>query len=168
MTARSVPELSAAQKTELSELFGEYVNLDKRDRHYYNHDIGALPPLVKKVKHIISGFEQSWINFAFEIINAEETVCVWERPETEQILGQIQAMKTMVEIGVPLITVLKRFGWSIDDISQMEQDMKEEKARNASIMDEQILLAMARMQQNPNPLNPNGLNLTDSERGTAN
>jgi FAD/FMN-containing dehydrogenase len=48
MTSR-VPELSDVQKRELSELFGEYVNLDKRERHYYNHDIGALPPLVKKV-----------------------------------------------------------------------------------------------------------------------
>ena len=48
MTSR-VPELSEVQKKELSELFGEYVNLDKRERHYYNHDIGALPPLVKKV-----------------------------------------------------------------------------------------------------------------------
>lgn len=124
-------------------------------------------PLVKKVKHIISGFEQSWIELAFEIINAEETVCVWERPETEQILGQIQAMKTMVEIGVPLITVLKRFGWSIDDISQMEQDLLEQKKRDASIMDAQIMAAMARMQQNPNPLNIAGLNLSDSERGTA-
>jgi Fe-S oxidoreductase/FAD/FMN-containing dehydrogenase len=49
MTAKSVPELSTIQKTELSELFGEYVNLDKRERHYYNHDMGALPPLLKKV-----------------------------------------------------------------------------------------------------------------------
>jgi len=49
MTAKSVPELSTIQKTELTELFGEYVNLDKRERHYYNHDIGALPPLLKKV-----------------------------------------------------------------------------------------------------------------------
>jgi FAD/FMN-containing dehydrogenase len=36
-------------KKELSEIFGDYVNLDKRERHYYNHDIGALPPLVKIV-----------------------------------------------------------------------------------------------------------------------
>ena len=49
MTTKNVPELSEIQKTELSELFGECVNLDKRERHYYNHDIGALPPLVKKV-----------------------------------------------------------------------------------------------------------------------
>ena len=25
------------------------MNVDRRERHYYNHDIGALPPLVKKV-----------------------------------------------------------------------------------------------------------------------
>jgi FAD/FMN-containing dehydrogenase len=48
MTKRVV-ELSEIQKKEISELFGEYVNLDKRERHYYNHDMGALPPLVKKV-----------------------------------------------------------------------------------------------------------------------
>jgi FAD/FMN-containing dehydrogenase len=48
MTSR-VTELSEVQKKEISELFGEYVNLDKRERHYYNHDIGALPPLVRKV-----------------------------------------------------------------------------------------------------------------------
>lgn len=44
-----VPELSEIQKKEISELFREYINLDKRERHYYNHDMGALPPLVKKV-----------------------------------------------------------------------------------------------------------------------
>jgi Fe-S oxidoreductase/FAD/FMN-containing dehydrogenase len=48
MTSR-VPELSEIQKKEISELFGESINLDKRERHYYNHDMGALPPLVKKV-----------------------------------------------------------------------------------------------------------------------
>ncbi|MDD4498178.1 MAG: FAD-binding and (Fe-S)-binding domain-containing protein, partial [Methanosarcinaceae archaeon] len=44
-----VSELSETQKEELTGLFGEFVNLDKRERHYYNHDIGALPPLVKKL-----------------------------------------------------------------------------------------------------------------------
>lgn len=47
--ANRVTELSSVQKKELFGLFGEWVNLDKRERHYYNHDIGALPPLVKKV-----------------------------------------------------------------------------------------------------------------------
>jgi FAD/FMN-containing dehydrogenase len=48
MTKR-VPELSPKLKIELSTIFGEYINLDKRELHYYNHDIGALPPLVKTV-----------------------------------------------------------------------------------------------------------------------
>ena len=47
--AKSVPELSITQKTELTEIFGEYINVDKRELHYYNHDIGALPALVKTV-----------------------------------------------------------------------------------------------------------------------
>lgn len=49
MKIKNIPELSEVQKTELSKLFGDYVNLDRRERHYYNHDIGALPPLIKKV-----------------------------------------------------------------------------------------------------------------------
>ena len=38
MTKR-VTELSTTQKTELSEIFGEYVNLDKRELHYYSGSV---------------------------------------------------------------------------------------------------------------------------------
>ena len=48
MTTRNVPELSKVQKKELTELFGEYVNLDKRECHYYNHDSGLYPHLSRK------------------------------------------------------------------------------------------------------------------------
>ena len=48
MTKR-VSELSTNQKTELSKIFNECLTFDRRELHYYNHDIGALPPLVKTV-----------------------------------------------------------------------------------------------------------------------
>ncbi|MCD4703926.1 MAG: FAD-binding oxidoreductase [Methanosarcinaceae archaeon] len=46
--ANQVTELSLQQKKELEDIFGEKsVNFKKRERHYYTHDVGALPALAK-------------------------------------------------------------------------------------------------------------------------
>lgn len=43
-----VSELSEKQKEELTDIFGnDRVNFKKRERHYYTHDVGTLPYLVK-------------------------------------------------------------------------------------------------------------------------
>ncbi|MCL7410253.1 MAG: FAD-binding oxidoreductase [Methanosarcinaceae archaeon] len=43
-----VSELSEKQKEELTNIFGnKRVNFSKRERHYYTHDVGTLPYLVK-------------------------------------------------------------------------------------------------------------------------
>lgn len=42
-----VSELAGDQKSELKEIFGHRVNFKKRERHYYGHDIGTLPTMVK-------------------------------------------------------------------------------------------------------------------------
>ncbi len=42
-----VSELSEKQKEELTNIFGKRVNFKKRERHYYTHDVGTLPYLVK-------------------------------------------------------------------------------------------------------------------------
>ncbi|ADI74686.1 FAD linked oxidase domain protein [Methanohalobium evestigatum Z-7303] len=44
---KHISELSGEQKSELSNIFGPHVNFKKRERHYYGHDIGTLPTLVK-------------------------------------------------------------------------------------------------------------------------
>ncbi len=46
--SQSVFELSENQKNKLSDIFGERVNVSKRERHFYNHDVGALPSMVRK------------------------------------------------------------------------------------------------------------------------
>lgn len=46
--SQNVFELSESQKKELSDMFGERVNMSKRERHFYNHDVGALPSMVRK------------------------------------------------------------------------------------------------------------------------
>src|SRR5665648_358179 len=42
-----VTELTTQQQQELSDIFGTRVNFKKRERHYYTHDVGTLPPLAK-------------------------------------------------------------------------------------------------------------------------
>ncbi|MDK2891687.1 FAD-binding and (Fe-S)-binding domain-containing protein [Methanohalophilus sp.] len=46
--SQNVFELSESQKKELSDIFGERVNFSKRERHFYNHDVGALPSMVRR------------------------------------------------------------------------------------------------------------------------
>lgn len=124
-------------------------------------------PLVKKVTQLMNTFEKGWIELADTIIQAPDTVCTWERAETEQIATQAQAMKTMVDMGIPLVTVLKNFGWGEDKIAQMEKDKEEQKTKDANVMDSQIMLALARMEQSNNPYNPASLTQTQAERGMA-
>jgi Fe-S oxidoreductase/FAD/FMN-containing dehydrogenase len=45
----TVYELKDEQKQELASMFGKGVNFSEKERHYYTHDVGALPGLVKKV-----------------------------------------------------------------------------------------------------------------------
>jgi Fe-S oxidoreductase/FAD/FMN-containing dehydrogenase len=45
--ANSTFELSEQQKKELSDIFGRGVNFKDKERHFYTHDVGALPSLIK-------------------------------------------------------------------------------------------------------------------------
>ncbi|MBN2109851.1 MAG: FAD-binding oxidoreductase [Methanosarcinaceae archaeon] len=47
--ATAVYELTDEQKQELSSIFGKGVNFREKERHYYTHDVGALPSLVKRM-----------------------------------------------------------------------------------------------------------------------
>jgi len=44
---KSKYSLSDDEKNELSEIFGKRVNFSKRERHYYTHDVGTMPSLIK-------------------------------------------------------------------------------------------------------------------------
>ncbi|WP_370575071.1 FAD-binding oxidoreductase [Methanomethylovorans sp.] len=45
--AKAVYELNEQQKKELASIFGEGVNFKKKERHFYTHDVGSLPSVVK-------------------------------------------------------------------------------------------------------------------------
>ncbi|HML26716.1 MAG TPA: FAD-binding oxidoreductase, partial [Methanomethylovorans sp.] len=44
---KAVYELNEQQKRDLASIFGEGVNFKKKERHFYTHDVGSLPPVVK-------------------------------------------------------------------------------------------------------------------------
>lgn len=46
---KTVSELSDSQKREIITLFGENVNLKKKERYFYSHDVGALPTIAKNI-----------------------------------------------------------------------------------------------------------------------
>lgn len=45
--ARNTANLNSSQQEEIAAIFGDRVNLSKRERHFYCHDVGALPSMAK-------------------------------------------------------------------------------------------------------------------------
>lgn len=77
-------------------------------------------------------------------VDASEITPVWREARTVQPLAEAQARKTAKDAGIPLVTLLKREGWSADEIAQMQQDAREEKAQQQTLA--QAMLAQAQRQ----------------------
>jgi len=94
-------------------------------------------PLVKKAKSRQRTFSATWQDVAKfllqldgEIVQAEDISVMWERAEALQPLTEAQTRQLAVNTGIPLVTVLKREGWTEAEIAQMLKDAVEEKKRN--------------------------------------
>lgn len=124
-------------------------------------------PLIKKVSQLMESFEEKWLELSSYVVESEDTICTWEPAETKQIATQTNAMKTMKDMGIPLVTILRKFGWGEDEIQQMLADMEEEKAKNADIAETALEMARIRLQQSNNPYVPEVNEQTQVERGEA-
>lgn len=124
-------------------------------------------PLIKKVTQLQETFDERWLELTSYVVESEDTVCVWDRPETIPIATQSNAMKTMVEMGIPLVTVLRKFGWAEDEVEQMLADLEEQKAKNADIAEIALEQARIKLQQSNNPYLPEVNTQTQVERGEA-
>lgn len=121
-------------------------------------------PLIKKCQQLMEQFSVSWIKLANILIPADGTVCIWERPQTEQVKTEAEAMQILAGIGIPLITILRRFGWTQSEIDQMIADKKDEKAQNADLAAQALEIANLRLEQSNNPL-PGAPLMTQQEAG---
>lgn len=160
----------------IDKLTNTIATISRTPKHYFSHTGANISgealtvmetPLTKKVKQLEETFDERWLELSRYVEDADDTVCVWDRIETEQIVTQSNAMKTMKDMGVPLVTILRKFGWGEDEIQQMLADMEEEKVKNADIAETALEMARIRLQQSNNPYLPEVNAQTQVERGEA-
>ena len=88
-------------------------------------------------------------------IDASELTVVWEPGDTTQPFTEAQTRKTSVDADIPLVTQLKREGWTQAELDELEKDEKAAKSKQTSVAT--ALLAQARaeqQQQNPQDAQP--------------
>jgi len=120
-------------------------------------------PLVKKVIQLMEGYEESWKELAGYITQEKGTTVTWDKPETTLQMSTAQAMQTEVNVGIPLVTVLRRQGWNETDIQQMLSDLEQERIRNAKLAKSAYDLALLRLSQNNTPEVPETSEVDQSE-----
>lgn len=97
--------------------------------------IAAEAPLNRKASDYISRLTPTWKNalaFALQLMGtpviAADITLQYERPETVQPLTTSLIRQNSVTAGIPLVTVLKREGWSQAEIDEMESEKESEDA----------------------------------------
>lgn len=92
-------------------------------------------PLNKKTLKRRSNYEVTWIELAELLlilsnhkVDRSKIGALWEAVESVQPLTQAQVHQTNVSATMPLVTSLRRSGWSQSEIEQMEKDKKKEKS----------------------------------------
>lgn len=97
-------------------------------------------PFVKKAESYKKLFDSYWkevIQFVLLLggftVPKKQISPVWKKVESSQPLTEAQADQIMINIGIPLRTVLQRRGWSEAEIAAMEEDMAKDKQAKLSI-----------------------------------
>lgn len=115
--------------------------------------IAMEAPLNKKCAAHIKRLSPVWQQVASFVlllsgqqVPAQDITPVFEKPETTQPLTRAQVRQLDVSAGIPLVTSLRREGWSQGEIDQMEEDRDAEGTRNVN-MGEALLTAFDRGRQ---------------------
>jgi len=110
-------------------------------------------PLVKKVEQHITLFSRKWEEVAHFIVSEDSDVQTTWGTITTEIPGVVEsAMKSLIDLGVPLKTVLQRFGWSEQEITMMDDERRQERLEQAELTREALAMAELRFQRESNPL----------------
>jgi hypothetical protein len=114
-------------------------------------------PLNKKSKKRQTLFASQWQDIASFIaqlegmtVTPDDIACQWERIESLQPKTEAETRQVNVNAGIPLITILRRDGWSDEEIEQMDKDQAtQDKARQT--MAQAVLNDLRIRQQQENP-----------------
>lgn len=126
--------------------------------------IAMESPLTKKVDQYQAVFGATWKEIGAFVsalkgtaVEQGDIIPVWEPAQSIQPYTEAQTLKVNTDAGIPLITQLKRQGWSEGEIKAMQKDDDEQKQRNAKLAP--ILLDEARARSdnsNDNPMDKTG------------
>lgn len=118
-------------------------------------------PLTRKAKKHQKRFDSTWQDIAQFIlqlsgitIEANAIAPVWERVESIQPFTEAQTNQIAFNMGIPLITILRRQGWTEQEIQTLEDDKKAEKTAQRS-MAQAVLDTLRVRDEQSNPIAAN-------------
>jgi len=120
--------------------------------------IAMEAPLVKEAARYMARLAVTWKHAAAFVmrlsghsVTADDIECIWEDEHTVQPYTESLIHKTNVDAGVPIVTQLRREGWSDAELAQMQKDMDEAQAGMTSLADVAISRARKEFDQGANP-----------------
>jgi hypothetical protein len=135
----------------INDIAGKIAVITRTPKHYLlqtGNDVSGEAllameaPLIKKVAKYNQRAEITWAEVASFILRLsghtvpkEEIKIIWSDERTLQPLMESQSHKTNVEAGMPLVTQLRREGWSDDQLELMQKDKDELKAEMTTMGD---------------------------------
>lgn len=132
--------------TEIDNLANRMFVITRTPKHYLMNTganvsgealLAMEAPLLKKVEKRQRTFASQWqevVAFLAQLkgqaIDPDMVSVIWQRAESTQPYTEAQTMQLMVNTGIPLVTYLRRAGWTDAEIKSLETDKAaEEKAR---------------------------------------
>lgn len=132
--------------TAIDKIANSIAIISRTPKHYFFNAGASLSgeallameaPLTKKVKRYQELFGVTWQELgAFllqlsgeAVADPSEIAPVWKPAESIQPMTEAQVIQTETAAGIPLVTSLKRHGWSEQDIQAMLKDQEEEQSR---------------------------------------
>lgn len=138
--------------------------ITRTPRHYlFSHSgqmsgealIAMEAPLNKKVTQYIERFSAVWCQVAHFMlalsgvqVEPEAITAIYDDPATVQPLMQAQMRQTNVSAGLPLITVLRKEGWTEGQIAEMQRDQETEQEMTQKTLAGAMLDAQRNFDQN--------------------
>jgi hypothetical protein len=155
----------------IDRLASHLATITRTPKHYFIGQGGAPSgealiamesPLNKKCANYIQRFEPVWKQLgAFMLKLSGQTVApaaisvTFERPETVQPATQAQIRAQSVSAGVPLVTELRREGWTDAELEQMRKDQDEQAGKQQASL-ASALVAAQRQMDGGQPSGPTG------------
>jgi hypothetical protein len=157
--AATVGQLTAAQLKNYIEALDDIANamsaVSRTPKHYFFGQgdapsgealIAMESPLVKKCDRYIKRLSSTWEDVAAFMLRLQGTTVgpdditsIWESPSTVQPKTTAEIRESTVRAGVPLVTALRREGWTDQEIADMQKEMEAEQAASSASLAEALV-----------------------------